>query len=489
MSDRRMAAALFAIAFLARAVFRLGAQLFGSDGGRLLEMADHFAGGRAQEALSVGYHPLYPLLIAGGRSFLGGPENAGFWISVTLGAFAVVPLFLAARPVFGQGVAALGGLLYAVHPHTVDLHADVMMEATFAFFLFSTIWLCRRVMEEPSPARSLLAGIAAGAAYLTRPEGILAAVLVLFWPLAALVRRRERVGLRIAGLVLCAAALLATALPYLLWIRVQKGHWSLSMKGSVQVATGGPQEEVEPPSGPDDPTVGKRGYAAALRAAGQLTYYVLAPFLVLGLFALPRLAGRGLLFYFSFPLGYLAGVLHTVRVLPYFSHRYLVPVLDLLLVLAALGIAVALRPLARRMEGPRLAAAASALVLAVAAVLSARGLKVQRLEQAALRDAAAWIRAQGLRAPRIYCTIEKLPWLAGGVLLYYDKTWPRFEQAAARGDAEFYVYMEKDLARGRPAYLERVRSSPHLGPAEVFPRATRAGVMNVYVHRARPPED
>ena len=192
MSDGRLAGFLFLAAFLARLVTYLGTLIFGTDGGQMLYMADRISDSRFHEALSVTYHPFYPFLTAVLKTFLGTAERAGFWVSMSLGSGAVVPLFFLARAIFGRPAAFITGLVYAFHPYTLDLQADVMTEGTFAFFLFSSMWLGWRSLEEPSIERSMLAGLSAAAAYLTRAEGVLAMVLIPAWQGVELLIRRDR---------------------------------------------------------------------------------------------------------------------------------------------------------------------------------------------------------------------------------------------------------------------------------------------------------
>ena len=115
-------------------------------------MADWMAAGRFHDALSLAYHPLYPLLVAAARPLAGGTEAAAGLVSTILGAAATAPLFLAARAIFGRPAAFFVALLYAFTPDLVELQSEPMTEGAYMFFLFSSLWLTWRMMESPSLA-------------------------------------------------------------------------------------------------------------------------------------------------------------------------------------------------------------------------------------------------------------------------------------------------------------------------------------------------
>ncbi len=467
----------FGMALMARVVLYLGTTVFGTDGGQFLYMADWMSQGRFHEALSITYHPLYPLIVAAAKSFFASTEQAGFWVSIVLGAGSVAPLFLLVNAIFGRPAAFITALMYCFHPHIVELHADVMSEATFAFFLFWSAWLCWKGLEEPSLELSLLAGMAAVAAYLTRPEGMLAVALVLLWPLAELLRRRDRAALRLGGLAACGMIMLLLAFPFLLWVRSVTGRWEISAKTSVLVAG---KALTNPDSLPYD--AGR--YGKFVQSVGRMTYLVTLPLYLLGLWALKGVGRRGALFYFSFPLGYFAGLLLSMRTVGHTSLRYVVPGMAMLSVLAALGAVDVIRRLARRWPEPRWTLVSQAMVALISVGVSVKCFMPQRTEQAAVCEAAQWIRAQGPGA-RVYSTIDKVGYLSGAKLAGFNGEWGGFLKDVARDPATWFVYLDKDLDHRSPDYLGRLAESDLVRPPVVFPDPPRKGVWKVFVHPAR----
>ncbi len=426
MSDRRLAAILVAVAFLMRLQLYLGTAIFGTDSSNMLRMADAFSEGRFQDALAIGYHPLFPLLISMLKPLLGS-ERAGFSVSILLGSAAAAPLFLLARDVVGRPAAFVGVLLYAFHPHIVEVQADAMTEGTFMFFFFTAMWLGWEGVKSPRWDFAILAGLSSGAAYLTRPEGLLAVVAVPFWLLVSMGRGRWTLRALTAATSLVVALLVMY--PYLLWSRTQTNRWTISAKGSVQA--------VE--SGKESPEVETRRPLHALgRHLLKVSYFVGLPLIALGLLAIrPRWAT---LFYFSFPVVYWLALAWASRRNPVMSYRYLLPGMALLLPLAGLG-------LVRWIRRPRRLAAA---VAAIVVLLAARNLRPHRWEERPFRDAAAWIAAQK-RGAIIASTTDKIAYLAGSpVARAFPKTWEEFSASVRELD---YVVCTSGRA---PKYRERI---------------------------------
>ena len=481
MSDGRLAGVLFLAAFLARLVMFLGTPLFGTDGGQFLWMADRMGEARFHDALAVTYHPMYPFLIAAARTFLGSAERAGFWISMVLGAGAVVPLFSLARAVFGRPAAFIAALLYAFHPYTVELNADVMTEGTFAFFLFWAMWLGWRVLEDPSIDRAVLAALSAAAAYLTRAEGMLAMALVPAWQAVELLRRRDRWAERLGGIGLGLAAMALLVFPFLLWVRSvhPQKKWALSAKWSVTQA--GEALKVSRDDAPV-PSAGYTGgrYGKLGSSMVRMMYYVGIPFYLLGLLGLRGLEWRKAFFYFSFPLLHVAGLVWALQKVPYMSYRYVVPVMNILGVVMALGVIQSIRFLARRWPEPRWVLASQALVLVATALTGIRLFNAHRADENPAREAAAWIRAQGGTVRGICTTVDQVAYLSGARLMGFPPDWPRFSETLDRKPIDYFVYTDKDLARPEPPYVGRLREYGRLEPpAEI------KGGRTIYIQRVK----
>lgn len=487
MSDVRLATVLFGVAFLTRFVAYLGTFIFGTDGGQFLFMADRMGEARFHEALSVSYHPMYPLLVSAARPFVGDTEAAGFWVSMVLGAGAVVPLFLMVRAIFGRPAGFLTGLLFAFHPFTVELHADVMTEGTFVFFLFWALWQGWKVLRNPSVEGALLASVGAAAAFLTRGEGLAALVGIPVWQGIEFLRRRDRRGTRLAGIGLGIAASGLLVFPFLLWVRSvhPEKRWALSAKWSVLRAT-----EASPGSEgpfPEESPTRRRGllanrYVRVASSAVRQMYVVGIPFYLLGLWGLRRTTASvlGTLFYFSFPVLHLGGLLWGLRNVPYMSYRYVVPPMNLLAVLAALGLIQAVRFLAGRLPERRWIPAAGLLVMVVTVLPGLRSFGIHRKEVRVAREAALWIRSQGGPGRGVCSTLDPVGYLSGTRNRWFPETYEGLLQDLGDGRVDFLVYTDRDREAGRPSYLARLEECDRLEPPVKI-----AGERIVFVQKVR----
>jgi 4-amino-4-deoxy-L-arabinose transferase-like glycosyltransferase len=487
MSDARIAFFLWVAAFLARYVLYLGTEIFGTDGAEFLLMAQWMKEGRFHDALAVTYHPMYPLIVSALSVFTGDLERAGFWVSMVLGSSATVPLFFLARSIFGRPAGVVTALIYAVQPHTVELGADVMTEATFAFFFFSSMWLCWRTIEIPSIERSILTGLAASAAYLTRAEGVLAVGLVTAWPIAIAIRRREGRRIRLAGAAVGLVVALLVAFPFLLWVRSQMGTWKLSAKWSVNDAQralgeGGLREEDLGEK--EGKSRWSPRYLKLIQSLGRQSYIVTVPFLLLGLAGLRGTGWRGTLYFFSFPLGYLAGITNSLRSLPYMSYRYVVPVMNLLMVLAGLGFVVLARLLAKRWPEPRATQAACAAVAVVVLVMAVPVLRPHRAEEATFRAAGRWLAEHRRPGDTFFTTTDKLAFLAGGGARSFPLSIALLQEEVAKSPAAYYVFGEKDLDDRRRSYIAWLRQTGRVEEPVVL-AGVRPGAWSVTIYPAR----
>jgi 4-amino-4-deoxy-L-arabinose transferase-like glycosyltransferase len=483
LSQARLGFLLLAITFLVRFQYLLGSAVFGTDCAHYLLMADWMREGRWHDAMSIAYHPLYPLLIAAARSLLPSTEVAGGIVAVTLGASAVVPLTLLVTRLFGRSTAVLTALFYAFHPAILEVQSDAMTEGPYMFFFFSSMWLTWTLLEEPSLWRGAVTGAAAAAAFLTRPEGLLPIGLAVGWQALQALRLRT-LPLRRIGAI--AATLLATLLvlsPYVFWVRSVRGHWALSARPSAisaekSIGVGDPREEGD--AGRQDRVLA--GYSKALVRVSLGGLWI--PFLLLGLTTLKGMKRFSLLFYLSFPLGQWGGILWTLKTHGFMSERYLLAGAACLAAIGARGVLLVLRGAASQWPSLRqrpACCAAILLVLFVAPSLKCFG--VRRAELASYRGAAAWLMAQDPR-PLSVQGLEPVSYFCGCRSYYLPSSREALEKFLRINSVDYIAYSQKDLMT-RPDFVAMLRSSERLAPAIEYQGPPRT--YKVYFQKVLPP--
>ena len=403
-----------------------------NDGPTFLRLAGYAANGDFTSLLRHPFHPLYPLAIAAATPVFGSPERAAVAISIAAGALAVGALYALLRQAFDARVAAIGGFLLAVHPTALEL-TDIQSDPLYLALFLASAALLWRAYAAASPGRAFAAGLVAGLAYLTRPEGV--GTLVVGGALAALEvgRRHWRVSqaARFAGALVMGGALVMS--PYVTALSLRSGGLVLTGKKSVTgvlgldalsawLRTGSPEYQVpkkvdpllaarpdlvRPEKGakPFQASPVKHGFAKypdALVRLGRSTRKALRPemllLLALGLWvARGRPGARGL--FFGAYVGLYAFVLFGLAANSgYVSRRHAFAPASLLFGYAALGVAVVADALARLPAlGARLA---PALRLALPLVLVAglglgKALRPDRLNAVPELRAAEWVREQG----------------------------------------------------------------------------------------------
>ena len=90
----------------------------------------------------------------------------------------VVPTYLLGRMLLGRQAGFLVALLFQVLPVPARLTADALTEAPYLLAVATAVVLGVRAVRRPGVGGFLLCGMAAGAAYLVRVEGLMAAAAV-----------------------------------------------------------------------------------------------------------------------------------------------------------------------------------------------------------------------------------------------------------------------------------------------------------------------
>jgi len=175
------------------------------------------------------FPPGYPALIAALIPVAGSPELAGRIVSLVLSTASIPLLYLVVRR-FGSrllGISVAG--MFALLPQRIWQSAMILSDASFLFVILLMLLLAQRWLRTDRLRWAALAGAAAGAAYLIRPEalGMLAVVL-----LAGMIAFRFRAWI-LAGALVATVVCAVLAWPYLSFIHQHTGKWQVSTKGEL----------------------------------------------------------------------------------------------------------------------------------------------------------------------------------------------------------------------------------------------------------------
>jgi hypothetical protein len=389
-----------------------------NDGPIFLSLADAIREGRFADVLAHPYHPLYPALVALVQSLPLpiGLETAAVAVSIFGGLLTVAALFVFARDAFGREVAWIAAWAGALHPWAVDFSADVMSDGLYAGLFMVGFAAMARGVRRPSVASAAGCGLAAGLAYLVRPEGVglLIAATVLFGVRCATRPGEQRRAAGVALVVLLVVACLSMG-PFVLAVGEQTGEITLTQKKSIADWVGAEDDDAASSDRLDEAALplpevairadgrGERVPAhsvwGALRSVVRVATTSLAafrfeliPLALLGCWWLRRDPDRVWLGWtIGLPLAIHTGALVLlVWSEGYVSRRHALPPWLPVVALAALGA----RTLATRLlPETRRARRMVAVVIVGAMVIGwgPRDLRARRADRAPVREAAEWL--------------------------------------------------------------------------------------------------
>lgn len=217
------------------------------DGVTYVTLARMIVEGKSYEALAYPLaHPLYPVLMARLGGVIGNCIFAGTVISIVLGTLTLVPFYLLGRELVGKTAATIALALLAIHPYQARFSATVLADPTYIFFVCLSLWLAYRQVSGKAAFWGMLAGIAVGLAYLTKPEGMALLPVVILPPMIIAGPIAERLRKLLLSVAVVLAGFASVAFPYLLFLRQLTGGWVLTQKIRVGELTriGGSQAGI-----------------------------------------------------------------------------------------------------------------------------------------------------------------------------------------------------------------------------------------------------
>ena len=188
----------------------------------------------------VHHTPGYPFLSAVFYLITGNLETASNICYVLFGTLLMLPLYGLARRIYGRTAGYIALLLAAVYPALTGtiLFWGTMTEPPYYFFAYAAIFALLAGMERRRAWVVLLAGLAAGAAYIVRPEGVAYFAILLFYLLVIRLFEKRLFTRRTALELLCLLVGFALIfMPYMAYVRLETGAWMVSEKAGVTFVT------------------------------------------------------------------------------------------------------------------------------------------------------------------------------------------------------------------------------------------------------------
>lgn len=141
--------------------------------------------------------PLYTYFLAACYLVFGHSFVAPLVIQAAIGAFTCSVLYLIAARLFGRLAGAYAGFGFALYRTAIYSDGEILPTTLFILFTVSAVYFGLSALERPGARDGLLAGLALGLAFLTRPEVL---VFAAGLAVAVLAIKRKR-GFRLVGLM------------------------------------------------------------------------------------------------------------------------------------------------------------------------------------------------------------------------------------------------------------------------------------------------
>ena len=187
----------------------------------------------------TGRPPGYPLIIALFALLPVGLEFSARLASIFMDALVTIPLYALSCRILPRAASAAVAALWAFFGFALAFSTSPLTQSTFLFFLLTAVVLVHRSLTSSgSPLLTLLGGVSIGAAFLTRPEGIVAFIYITaMMGGMRLLYRSLSFKLIMKELIVLVIGFMLLAGPFLAAYRYQAGYWALTNKSAAAVKT------------------------------------------------------------------------------------------------------------------------------------------------------------------------------------------------------------------------------------------------------------
>ena len=126
--------------------------------------------------------PLYPYILAGIFKIFGANISSAIIFQHVVGLLNLALVYLIAKKTFGERVAILSAIIYALHPLFPFNESKILLTTfTLFFYLLSIYLLTFHKKERPNYLLTFTAGIILGISVVQRPNILLFILLVIVW--------------------------------------------------------------------------------------------------------------------------------------------------------------------------------------------------------------------------------------------------------------------------------------------------------------------
>jgi 4-amino-4-deoxy-L-arabinose transferase-like glycosyltransferase len=190
------------------------------------------------------FPPVYPLLIGVLNILTGDGMLAAKLVSLAASVVWVLAFYRVGRSIGGETVGLVAAVILLVQPDRALFSVLSMSQAVFSALLWSAVALYIADPGDARPTTAPLTGVLLGLAALTRPEGLLAAGVIVMDRAVRLWPTSPRRAVTRAGIL--AAAFAIVLLPYIVYLYRTTGKLTMTGKTEINLAVGRSLSSGEP---------------------------------------------------------------------------------------------------------------------------------------------------------------------------------------------------------------------------------------------------
>ena len=224
------------LAFLLRGYWTLHhSAVLEENGSEYARIAQNLVQHRTYVGLSEGPElvmpPFFPIILALGSLVTESVDGATRLMPLLAGVLLVLAAFALARLMYGSRVAFCAAVLTAIHPLLIDLSTTALSESVYLPLMLAAVWSGLRALDSGRPSHMMWCGTFIGLMYLTRPEGVFCAAVVLAGAFVTNLGRptwMKRTAIQALSLL---APIVVLSAPYVAYLSLHTG--SLRLDGKV----------------------------------------------------------------------------------------------------------------------------------------------------------------------------------------------------------------------------------------------------------------
>ncbi|MGI8541935.1 MAG: glycosyltransferase family 39 protein [Aridibacter sp.] len=234
-------------AFLLRLTnFLLSTYITTPDGASYTTLARKLAAGNFSGFLDPYWSPLFPFVTSFFTFFSDSKEFPGIAASMFFGCLLPITIFFLVKQHYGVKEGYLSGAIAIIYPFLIEASGDITPDHLYIFLICLAILFGWQALKENNLWKFALVGLLLGFSYLTRPE----AVIYLIWfSILALLKfsPTSNYKQRLKNILFLFAGFIIPASPYLIYLRVETGVWTISGKFKKHIIGGifyKPEQEI-----------------------------------------------------------------------------------------------------------------------------------------------------------------------------------------------------------------------------------------------------